>query len=330
MRIPFLNIVLSLAMVLASMQTAIAADPGRPTIGLALGGGGVRGAAHIGVLRVFEREKIPIDFIAGTSMGAIVGGLYAAGLPLEEIHKKFQNKSMLRNYNTVPIPVRLAVVPIFFIPHLFGHHPLDGLYRGNQFATWLNKSVPENERELTGLKIPFVAVCTNLLDGKAFAIKKGNFGRALQASSAIPVLRRPVVYQGDDGQDALLVDGGIAANVPIMQAKEQRPDILIAVDVNECLNKTTVKDYHAIGSVSKRLLVIYLAQEAKPQLKYADVLIHPDVNGIPLITGNLKRAEEAICAGEKAAEAALPEIRAAIAKFQGTKAATASSGSDND
>jgi NTE family protein len=295
-----------------------ASDARRPTIGLALGGGGVRGTAHIGVLRVLEREKIPIDFIAGTSMGAIVGGLYSAGIPLDQINKKFHDGSMLGNYLTVPIPVRLALVPLFFIPHLFGYHPLDGFYRGNKFAKYLNNSVPPEKRTLESLNIPFVAVATNLLNGKEFTIEKGNFGRALQASSAIPVLRQPVIM--DDG---LLVDGGIAANVPIVPAKDMHPDILIAVDVNANLNTTEVKQYRKIGSVSKRLLTIYLSVQASEKLKLADVVIHPDVDAVPLLTGNLKKADQAIAAGEAATKDAIPAIRAAIQNFQGTKAAVA-------
>jgi NTE family protein len=324
MKSPLAVFVLVASLLFGAISPALAQDAPaasnqrRPTIGLALGGGGVRGAAHIGVLRVLEREKIPVDFIAGTSMGAIVGGLYSAGVSLDEINHKFHDKSMLHNFLTVPIPVRLAVVPIFFIPHLFGYHPLDGLYRGNMFAKYLNNSVKPEKRTLEQLNIPFVAVATNLLNGKEFTIKQGNFGRALQASSASPVLRRPVIWG-----DGLLVDGGIAANVPIVPAKEMKPDILIAVDVNASLNETEVKNYRAIGSVSKRLLTIYLSTQAEEKLKIADVVIHPDVDEVPLLTGNIKKCDEAIAAGEKAAEAALPAIRERIQNFQGTKAAAA-------
>src|SRR5262249_9072063 len=95
----------------------------RPRVALALGGGGTRGAAHIGVLKVFEEEGVPIDCIAGTSAGSIVGGLYAAGVPLSEIERMMDNKSILRAYNTIPIWLRVSLIPYTTVPRLFGIHP---------------------------------------------------------------------------------------------------------------------------------------------------------------------------------------------------------------
>src|SRR4051812_27973760 len=92
-----------------------AAEQPRPKIGLALGGGGTRGLAHIGVLRVLQREGVPIDYICGTSMGAIIGGFYAAGVSLDDIEKLFSDKSLIHSYDTVPIPVRVSLIPIFFV-----------------------------------------------------------------------------------------------------------------------------------------------------------------------------------------------------------------------
>ncbi|MGH9553960.1 MAG: patatin-like phospholipase family protein, partial [Terriglobales bacterium] len=178
----------------------------RPRVILALGGGGTRGVAHVGVLRVLDREHIPIDGIAGTSMGAIVGGMYCAGVPVDEIERHLLRKKLLHAYLTVPIPLRVAAIPIFFIPHIFGYHPYDGLYRGGRFRDYLNNSVPESHREIQDLKIPFAAVASNLIDGRPVAIRSGNLGRALQASSAIPELRRPVKIG-----DGLFVDGAIEA-----------------------------------------------------------------------------------------------------------------------
>src|SRR5688572_13810048 len=97
---------------------AAMAETARPKVGLALGGGGTRGLAHIAVLREMEKQGIQIDYIAGTSMGAIVGGLYCAGMSTQQIEKLFRNKSLLRAYDTVPIPLRVAVIPIFAVPHL--------------------------------------------------------------------------------------------------------------------------------------------------------------------------------------------------------------------
>jgi NTE family protein len=291
----------------AAEETVVVPAKKRPTVALALGGGGTRGVAHVGVLRVLQKEGIPIDYIAGTSMGAIVGGLFSAGCSTEEIEDRLLNKSLLHSFNTVPIPVRLAVVPIFFVPHVFGYHPLDGLYRGKKFASYLNKAVPESRRQLEELKIPFCAVASNLLDGKPYAITTGNLGEALQASSAIPVLRKPVQLG-----DKLLVDGGISANLPCRQARAMGADIVIGVDVDEDFQGSTDKEFHHIFSVAPRAVSVILSSIDESQRKEADIIIHPDVNGIRLLSGKKAVGLRALEAGMKAAEAAIPAIKARL------------------
>lgn len=289
--------------------------PGRkPKIGLALGGGGTRGSAHIGVLRVLEREGIKIDCISGTSVGAIVGGLYCAGVSVDQIEEMFLNKKLLHSYQTVPIWVRLAVVPVFVLPHLIGYHHYDGLYRGNKFATFIEKSVPESCRSIENLKIPFCAVASSLLDGRPHAFKTGCLARAIQASSAIPVLRRPVEIDND-----LYVDGGIIDNLPVRQARELGADIVIAVDVDEKFQKTGARgelaQFTKIGSVGNRVISMILRRVDEDSVASADLVIAPNVNAISLLSERKKEAMEAIAQGTHSAEAQLPAIRAAIAKF---------------
>lgn len=279
-----------------------------PRVIVALGGGGTRGCAHIGVLRVFEKEGIKIDGIAGTSIGAIIGGLYAAGVSLDEIEERILNRTLLKSFQTVPIPVRVAVIPVFFVPHLLGYHPYDGLYKGNKFRKYLNNSVPEGNREIESLKMPFVAVASNLLDAKPYAISKGNLGLAIQASSAIPVLRRPVVIE-----DKLLIDGGLQANLPAKQARAMGADIVIAVNVDEQFNKPIAKkSFRKIGSVSHRVINMILSKVDEDQINSADILISPYVNNIHLLSSKSKDAKYAIEAGEKAAKEMVDEIKARI------------------
>lgn len=280
-----------------------------PRVALALGGGGTRGAAHIGVLRVLKSEGIPIHCIAGTSMGAIVGGLYCAGQSPDEIQKRLLAHSFLRAYHTVPIPVRVAVIPLFLLPHLVGYHPYDGLYRGNRFANYMNHCVPEREREIKSLSPTFCAVATNLLDGKPFSITEGNLGKALQATAAIPALRRPVKI-GDE----LLVDGGVGANLPAKQARALGADIVIAINVDETFPRAKDKEFRRIGSVSQRVLSMILAKVDEDQVASADLVIQPDVNGIHLLSTKKSDALRAIAAGEKAAREALPRIRKLLAE----------------
>ncbi len=276
----------------------------RPRVALALGGGGTRGAAHVGVLRVLEQEGIPIDCIAGTSMGAVVGGLYAAGLPVGAIEEKFIKGSLLRAFLTVPLKVRIAAMPLFAIPHAFGHHPHDGLYKGNKFATYLNTSVPESSKNIEDLKLPFAAVALNLLDGKVYALRKGNLGRCLQASSAVPLLRRPVALPG-----GLFVDGGVLANLPVKEARAMGASVVIAVDVDERFDVVPESAFHAIGAVGHRVLTLHLSKVDEAQIAAADVVIHPNVNGIGLISTRQSDTRAAIAAGEDAARLCIPLIK---------------------
>jgi len=281
---------------------------GRPRIGLALGGGGTRGIAHLAVIRELEKNHIPIDCIAGTSMGAIVGGLYCAGLTTDEIEDFFRNKSMVRSYDTVPIFLRVTLVPIFAIPHVVFHN-YDGLYRGHKFAKYINERVASECRRIEDLKIPFCAVASNLLDGQPAALTTGNLGRALQASSAIPELRKPVIYDGK-----LLVDGGVVANLPVDQCRAMGADIVIAVNVDEQLVELKDNHFRKIGTVPYRCLNMHLSSIDAPQVSKADLCIHPDVAGIQLLSRSLKDMDLAMAAGQKATVQAIPAIKDLINK----------------
>ncbi len=311
----------SLALTVASTVPSFAdeVNPNHLKVALVLGGGGTRGAAHVGVLKVLTQAGIPIDSITGTSMGAIVGGMYCAGLPLSDIESKFTDVSLMKSYMTVSVPVRMMAIPLFAIPHLFGWHPYDGFYFGNKFAKFMNNCVPENMREVANLKTPLRAVATDLVDGKAYVLTSGEFGRVLQASSAVPILRRPLELQGH-----LFVDGALVSNVPVKEAKETNPDVIIAVNVDERFSNVPMDTFRKIGSVSKRTLDLYLHQEDQASIKSADIVIHPEVDGIKLISTNQKDAVRAIAAGEKAAREALPAILARLSSGKAAGAQTSS------
>lgn len=297
------------AQLVTPQAAQVAKNEQRPRIGLALGGGGTRGIAHIAVLKTLAEAGIPIDCISGTSMGAIVGGLYAAGLTPAEIEKMFRNKSMIRSYDTVPIPMRVGLIPLFFPAHMAGYHPYDGLYRGNRFAHYIDNAVGPKHCNIESTKIPFCAVASNLLDGLPATISTGSLGRALQASSAIPELRRPLYWQGK-----LLVDGGIVANLPVEQCRAMGADIVIAVNVDEDLGHLDPKQFHKIFSVPYRCLNMHLSRIDLPQQQLADLVIHPDVNGIALLSRSLKDMDIALKEGEKATTEALPKIQDYINK----------------
>ena len=292
----------------ASQDAQVASDNSRPKVGLALGGGGTRGAAHVGVLKVLKEAGVPIDCIAGTSMGAIVGGLYSAGVSIDQLERCFDDVSLMHAFMTVPLDVRIAAAPILVVTRLV-HHPYDGLYAGNKFRKYLDRLLPGCSWEIEKLKIPYCAVALNVVDGKPYAITSGDLGYAMQASSAVPGLRKPVQI-GDN----LYVDGGVVANVPVEQVKELGAQIVIAVDVDERVKGVPLDSFRKVGSISRRMLLLQLAHSDAPLLVGADVIVHPDVDGIKLISTHSEDAKKALQAGEDAARQALPDIKEKLAK----------------
>jgi len=282
----------------------------QPKIALVLGGGGARGAAHVGVLRVLEKEGIHIDMITGTSIGAIVGGLYCAGVPVDDIESKFRKPTIMRNYMTVPLFVSFAARPIFMLPRLIGIRPYDGFYFGNKFRNYYKSCLPKDKQNIEDLNIPFRAISTNLMDGELYPITKGDLARAVQASSAIPVLRRPVPVD-----DVLLVDGAVLENVPVNQAKVMGADFIIAVPVNETLNLEKRDYFRRLGTVARRIEKIFLSNNDDPQINLADVVVHPGVDGIDILSTSTRDADRAIDAGEEAARVAMPEIKKKLAAW---------------
>ncbi|MBS1997286.1 MAG: patatin-like phospholipase family protein [Cyanobacteria bacterium SZAS LIN-2] len=282
----------------------------RPKIALVLGGGGARGAAHVGVLRILEQEGIHVDMVTGTSIGAIVGGLYCAGVSVDAIESKFRKTTIMRNYMTVPLIVSVAARPLFLLPRLVGIRPYDGFYFGNKFRNYYKRCLPENKRRIEDLNLPFRAMATNIMTGEIYPISHGDLATAVQASSAIPVLRRPVPMD-----DVLLVDGAVLVNVPVDEAKAMGADFVIAVPVNERLNPETRDHFRRMGSVARQIEKIFLTKTDGPQLNRANVVIHPLTDGIDVLSTSSRDAHRAIHAGEAAALKALPEIRAKLAAF---------------
>jgi len=284
--------------------------PARPKIGLALGGGGARGAAHVAVIRALEKEGIKFDYIAGTSIGAVVGGLYDAGVSLDDLEDEFENGQLMKNFMTVSLAVRIAVSPVMLVPRLLGSKEYDGLYRGNKFRKYLIKGLSCHERNIEDLKIPFAAVSLNLLDGNPYMIRKGNLGFAMQASSAVPGLRKPVEIGSK-----LFCDGGVICNLPVKQVREMGADFVIAVNVDQPFNVEKPQAFHKVGSVTQRMITWDLFEMDQPQSDLADITIHPDTTNISLISTKKSDARKGIEAGEKAAKEMMPLLREKLKKF---------------
>jgi len=304
----------------------------KPKIGLALGGGGSRGAAEIGVLEVLQKEGIHFDCISGTSIGSIIGGLLDAGVPMTTLHEEFESGRLMKHFMRVSLPTAIVLSPIIFGARLVRLKRYDGLYPGWAFRHYLEKMTPSDCQQIQSLKTPYAAVTFNLTDGKPYMVRGGSLPMAMLSSSAVPGLRAPVIFG-----DKVCVDGGTACNLPVKQCRELGADIVIAVNIDEPFSVCDLKALQKIGSIPKRLLNWTLFSNDAAQEQLADVVIHPDTGGVTLITTSRKEARIALEAGRKAGEAALPAIRerlrgvgilAGSQPFKGVERAATSSGSN--
>jgi NTE family protein len=287
-------------------------------VGLALGGGGVRGFSHIGVLNVLEQEGIHIDLIVGTSAGALVGGAYASGQSPREIQTKIEaylrspefdastlksvgmsfspeNRSFFKKARTF-IMNRFWFAQAFFKP---------AILPSKDFESLINYFLPE--MDICGTKIPFRAVSTDLITGKEIIFSEGPLRQAVLASCSVPGALAPV-RRGN----WLLADGGITSLVPVNATREAGADVVIAVMVDRDLSKSvsieTAKDVlYRAGEITTEAL------EAS-ELKGADVIIRPRVGDLHWM--DFSRAGDLIKIGEQAARESLEKINESLPLYR--------------
>jgi NTE family protein len=253
----------------------------RPRIGLALSGGAARGIAHVGVVRELLAHNIPIDFVAGTSGGSIVGGAFAAGLPIEEI-EEIGRSLRWRDIGRVTLSKL-------------------GIQSNARLEQLLRERLPITKFE--DLKIPFAAIATDLHTGAPVILSgKGDIPFAIRASCCVPGWYVPVT----DIEGRQLVDGGLVANVPTKPARALGADIVVAVDVNFEGAKFLGPPTSAIGVLFQSMMVIQRTAAAH-ELNDADVVILPRVGHIRW--DEVARGAELIEAGAVAARAAIEQIQ---------------------
>lgn len=283
--------------------------PAHPKIALVLGGGGARGAAHIGVLRVLEENNLKPDLIVANSMGSVIGSLYCAGVPLDKIEKLCVDGKVKKAF--APFPLFLQVIKKALRPKIpffrFKRYP--GLYNGDSLEAFINKAVGEKHTRIESLETPLVITVVNLLDGKAYRMTKGDLGKIVRASCSLPPIVKPVEYEG-----MLLADGGIRTNLPTMTARDIGADVVIAVNVDETLSDVTAKEMQKLTLLGNRVTSIMLAIRDEQFARVADLVIHPDVSGISIISVNDEDYPVAIEAGRVAATAVLPKLKKLFAE----------------
>ncbi len=295
------------------MNTLARRPPSTYHVGLNLAGGGARGAAHIGVLKVLEQEGIRPDFIAGTSMGAIVGSLYCAGVPVAEIERLMLSGEMKKGL--LPSSLKwqsVKYVPSYILKRIFQLKPLIGLYSGNSLAKFIDNHVPSASKNIEDLKIPFAAIGTNLLDTRSHWITTGDVGTAVQASSTMPFVYRPVKLDG-----RLVVDGGLRSTLHDI-AKASGARTMIAVKLQSTLDSKSDKPLRTIIGLAERVITIVLAEIESRSVAGADVLIEPDVKSGTMDSFEHEDIVRSIEAGEAAARKMLPQIRAQLAAIEAT------------
>jgi NTE family protein len=292
------------------------ASPGaRPKIGLVLAGGGAKGAAHVGVLKVLEEMNIPIDYVAGTSMGSIVGGLYAAGMNPQQIEREIQNidwKDVFRDEpNREDRSFRRKqddALYVFKARPGFGDGKVKlplAYVHGQKFDLQLNRlTMGVNEvKDFDQLPIPFRAVATDLETGREVVLKSGNLARSLRASMAVPGAFDPVEIEG-----RLLVDGGISNNVPVSVARAMGADIVIVSDLgSDMLTREQITSALSVAGQMANFLFALNSQEQLRSLGPRDVLITSRLGDIG--AGSFNRIEEAMPIGEQGARQATESLR---------------------
>ncbi len=280
---------------------------GKAKIGLALGGGGARGAAEVGVLKVLQKAGIEFDCVAGTSIGAVVGGFYCLGISPEVMEREFTSGSLMRNYMAEPLAFRILGAPFFAVLARFSRNKYDGLYGGDRFRNYLVGRHSTDEILIEDIKKPFAAVALNVIDGKPYMIRKGDIGYALQASCAVPALQKPVEIDG-----MLFSDGGVVCNLPVKQCRELGADFVVAINIDETFAPVPLKALTKPGSMAHRFLSWQLYDIDQAQAALADITIHPETTGVSLISKRKSDAQRALAAGEAAATAALPALLAKL------------------
>lgn len=292
----------------AQADSSDTAPANRPRIGLVLGGGGAKGAAHVGVLQVLEEMRIPIDCIAGTSMGALIGATYAAGRQPDEIERSVtgiqwtQTVGGQQNRNRKPIDRKISDV--------YYSNALEFGLRNGRLSTpagfiqtqdiedeiWQLVSAVDTVSDFDELPIPFRAVATDMLSGEMVVLGEGNLPVAMRASMALPAIFSPVNLDG-----RILADGGMVRNLPVDVGRELCADVVIAVWMSS--PPTTAEDVTSALAVFDRSYKLMIGVNQRAQIaSLTDTDVGIEVPMGDIETGDFLRVAEAVDLGRKAAE----------------------------
>lgn len=308
------NLILCLALMMPAAS--------QPKIGLALGGGGAKGAAEVGVLKVLEEAGIKPDFIVGTSIGSIVGGLYAVGYTAAELETMFQTQewlSLLTDRNSLHASEPYKTVD--GVTYIFGFPIYDrdakggfGVMKGSGIETLLDSMASaKNCTDFSQLKTPFRCVAADIRSGAEVILSQGSLARAMRASMAIPGVFKPVEI---DGQK--LVDGGMLNNLPVDICRQMGADIVIAVDLQQ--NEQKARDHTDLSIIQELADMIGIGgivnwvanrpdiEKYLSNRQHADILIRPSLPDADVTSFGNKKSAMMIERGAEAARQQLPQL----------------------
>lgn len=301
---------IALLFIVFASLTVFSQEQKKPKIGLVLSGGGAKGFAHIGVLKVLEEAGIKIDYIGGTSMGAVIGGLYASGYNasqidsifhatnFDELLNDFIPRSSKNFYEKRNDELYALVLPFSKLKIGIPEALSKGMYNYN-LLNRITRNV-RHIKDFNQLPIPFLCIGTDIETGKEVLLNKGNLAQAMIASSAFPSLFSPVEIDG-----RVLVDGGVVNNYPIEEVRKLGADIIIGVDVqNDLLDRSQLKD-------ATRILVqitnLQSIERMKKNVKETEVYIRPDVRNYGVVS--FDKGKEIIRKGEEATFSVYEKIK---------------------
>jgi len=288
----------------------------RPQIGIALSGGGLRGVIQIGVLKCLEENSIPIDYICGTSIGSVIGGLYASGYTPDEIwhliesmnwqeiwidtpNRAFQFIAEKQKRHRAIVQFRLdhwkIVLPEAFTPG----------QKLSDFLTNVLLKAPFHENDFSRLRVPLKIIATDLISGDKMLLDHGDLAEAMRASIAVPLLLNPVNYQ-----DRLLVDGGLLDNIPVQETRASGMDYVIAV--NATSNLRPRHDLQAPWKIADQVTTIMQKEHNRQQLAAADIVI--DFQDLQNLSTETAQLSELYAEGQRRTYAILPLLRTLLAK----------------
>jgi NTE family protein len=289
----------------------------RPKIGLVLSGGGAKGFAHVGVLKIIDELEIPIDYVAGTSMGSIIGAFYSIGysarqieeiilsqdwdqLLADEISRKYvpfhEKENYERHVLSFPIKPKGIELP-------------SGIVKGQNIINLFERLTIEyhNISDFKTLPIPFVCVATDIETGEAIILDKGYLPEAMRASMAIPTLFSPIEING-----RLLVDGGMVNNFPVKEVVDMGADIVIGVDVQSALKSKD--ELNSFVDIINQTVSLMSLNEFKKNIDFVDVYIKPEINSYSV--GSFNDADSLIHKGEEVGRKFIPVLKKLKEKYQ--------------